>query len=198
MDTKTPGFEINRKLSKLGWHSSDTAELSFTDVRIPESMVLGEIGKGWLQAMTSLEWERLMLTLAAIGGASICLEETIKYVNERTVFQKSVGSFDHSRTLLSSLWIQLQAGQSLAHRCLKMLKNAERCRIEVSVAKLQVCELAVEIADRCLQLHGGYGYTTEFSPERWLRDLRLNTIGGGTSEIMAKIASKDLLGEDLT
>jgi len=192
VDAKLPGFAVSRTLSKLGWHCSDTAELSFTDVRLDESAVLGSVGRGWHQAMTSLEWERLMLTLAALGGARACLEATVPYVNTRRVFNRSVGSFDHTRETIAALWSRLRAGSALAHHCLRMLNEGKRCRKEVSLAKLFVCELAIEIADRCLQLHGGYGYTTEFLPERWLRDLRLNTIGGGTSEIMSRIAAKEI------
>ena len=192
IDTSTPGFAVSRTLSKLGWHASDTAELTFTDLLVPESMVLGQVGHGWHQAMESLQWERLMLTLAAIGGARECIAQTVRYINDRKVFGRSVGSFDANRARLATLWARLETGRALSHRCVVLLNRGERCRKEVSLAKLFVCELAVEIADLCLQLHGGYGYTTEFIPERWLRDLRLNTIGGGTSQVMARVASREL------
>jgi len=191
VDTTSPGFSVTRKLSKLGWHSSDTAELSFQNVRVSHEMILGEIGQGWLQAMQSLQWERLMLALNALAGARECLRQTIQYVNERKVFGRTVGSYDNSRQLLSSLWAELESGRALTHKALRLLVAGEECRKESSLAKYNVCELATRVADRCLQLHGGYGYTTEFLPERWLRDLRLNTIGGGTSEIMLRIAAKE-------
>lgn len=194
VDTSLPGFQVTRTLDKLGWHSSDTAELAFTDMLIPEEMVLGVHGKGWRQAMESLQWERLMLALGALGGARACLEQTVRYVNERKVFGTTVGSFDLNRETLARLTSRLEAGRALCHRCVTMLNNGERCRKEVSLAKLAVCELAIEVADRCVQLHGGYGYTREFLPERWLRDLRLNTIGGGTSEIMSRLAGKEIFG----
>ncbi len=194
VDTTSPGFSVSRKLEKLGWHSSDTAELNFIDVFVPDSHVLGSPGKGWHQAMTSLEWERLMLTLGAIGGAACCLEQTVRYINDRKVFGATVGSFDANREKLAVLWSRLEATRALSHQCITMLNEKKRCRKEVSLNKLQGCELAIEIADACLQLHGGYGYTTEFLPERWLRDLRLNTIGGGTSQIMARIAAKEIFG----
>jgi len=192
VDTKSPGFSVSRTLSKLGWHSSDTAELNFVDVFIPDNMVLGSAGRGWHQAMSSLEWERLMLTLGAIGGAGCCLEQTVRYINDRKVFGQTVGSFDLTQETLASLWSRLQAAKSFSHRCIGLLNEGKRCRKEVSLNKLQGCELAIKIADACLQLHGGYGYTTEFLPERWLRDLRLNTIGGGTSQIMARIAAREI------
>jgi acyl-CoA dehydrogenase len=192
VDTKTPGFAVSRKLEKLGWHSSDTAELSFSGVRVHESMVLGKVGAGWTQAMQSLEWERLMLTLNALGGSSACMEATVPYINYRTAFGKPISAFGSTRDMLADLWARWQAGRALTYRCIEMLESGTRCRREVSLAKYAVCELAIEIADRCLQLHGGYGYTTEYIPERWLRDLRLNTIGGGTSEIMLRIAAREI------
>lgn len=195
VDTTSPGFSVSRTLSKIGWHSSDTAELVFEDVFVPDSMVLGVAGRGWHQAMSSLEWERLMLTLTSIGGAARCLEETVPYVNARKLFGTTVGSFDLTRETLSVLWSELQAARSLSLRCIEMLDTGKRCRREVSLNKLHACELAIRIADSCLQLHGGYGYTTEFLPERWLRDLRLMTIGGGTSQVMARIAGRETFGK---
>ena len=112
IDTSLEGFQVTRTLSKLGWHSSDTAELSFSDVRVDKEMLLGEQGRGWYQAMTSLEWERLMLTLAALGGAKTCLEKTVEYINERKVFGSSVGSFDQNRKELASLFSRLRGRRS--------------------------------------------------------------------------------------
>ncbi|MCB0360009.1 MAG: acyl-CoA dehydrogenase family protein [Bdellovibrionales bacterium] len=192
VDAKTPGFSVSRKLSKLGWHASDTAELTFADMRVPGAMMLGNVNEGWYRAMESLNWERMMLTLNALGGAKACLEQTVQYVNDRKVFGRSIGKFDQTRHVLSTLSSQLRAGESYCDHILQLLDDGVDCVREAALAKLYVCELAIEVADRCLQLHGGYGYTTEFSPERWLRDLRLNTIGGGTSEVMRTIALKEL------
>lgn len=191
VETKLAGFSVARKLSKLGWHSSDTAELVFENMKIPKGMVLGEVGKGWTQAMQSLEWERLMLSLTALGGAGQCLEDTIRYTNERKLFNQTVADFDYTKELIASYWSKLEAARAYCHHALKLIQDKKRCRKEVSLAKVYTTELAIQIADKCLQLHGGYGYTTEFSPERWLRDLRLNTIGGGTTEVMKQIAAKE-------
>jgi len=192
IDTKLPGYQVTRTLDKIGWHSSDTAELSFTDLRVHKSMILGKVGEGWKNAMNSLEWERLMLVLNALGGARECLIKKIPYINDRKVFGAPIASYDHTREMVTTLWSRLEAATAQAHHCLRLIQVGARCRKEVSLAKLSVCELAIEVADRCLQLHGGYGYTTEFLPERWLRDLRLNTIGGGTSEVMAQVVAKEL------
>jgi acyl-CoA dehydrogenase len=193
VDTSLQGFSSSRTLEKLGWHASDTAELSFTDLKVHKNCVLGQVGKGWTQAMASLEWERLMLTLAAIGGAEACLEDTVNYIKDRQMFGRALKEFGNTREVLAHLIARLEAGKALTYHALQMLHRGERCRKEVSLAKYLICELAIELADRCLQLHGGYGYTTEFRPERWLRDLRLNTIGGGTSEIMLKVAAQEIL-----
>jgi alkylation response protein AidB-like acyl-CoA dehydrogenase len=192
VDTKSDGFSCPRTLNKLGWHASDTAELVFDSVKVPEGCVLGEVGKGWSQAMGSLEWERLMLTLNSLGGASKCLEDTLTYVKDRKMFGKTLSQFGNTKEVLTLLQAKLQAGRAMTYKALGMLQSGDRCRKEVSLAKYYVCELAIEVADRCLQLHGGYGYTTEFKPERWLRDLRLNTIGGGTSEIMLRVAAGEI------
>ncbi|HMO18981.1 MAG TPA: acyl-CoA dehydrogenase family protein [Oligoflexia bacterium] len=192
VDTTLPGFSVSRSLDKIGWHCSDTAELVFDGVRVPSSCVLGDVGMGWKQAMASLEWERLMLSFLSISGASKCLAETLKYVEDRKVFGRTVGSFPVNRELLISFKSQLESARSLAWDSARRLQEGLSCRLEVSALKAYVCERAFQIAHHCLQLHGGYGYTTEFLPERWLRDLRLNTIGGGTTQIMQRVIMKEL------
>ncbi len=193
VDTKSAGFSVSRKLSKLGWHCSDTAELVFDNVIVPETMLLGKEGEGWKQAMASLEWERVMLTLNSIAGATHCLEQTITYIKDRKVFGKRIADYDLTQERIAAYWSKLQAVRSYAHYVIRLLNEKKPCKKEASLAKLNATELAIELADKCLQMHGGYGYTTEFLPERWLRDLRLNTIGGGTTEIMARIAGRELL-----
>lgn len=192
VDTGLPGFSVPRTLDKLGWHCSDTAELVLDGVRVPESSILGKEGEGWKQAMGSLEWERLMLSLLSISGASQCLEDTYVYVNDRKVFGSTVGAIPRNMDELCTLQAKLEHARSLAYTSVRLLQSGKPCRREVSALKKYACELAIEIADACLQLHGGYGYTTEFLPERWLRDLRLNTIGGGTSEIMERVLVREM------
>lgn len=195
VDTKLPGFSVSRTLDKYGWYSSDTAELNFEDVRVPKSAILGTLGAGWKQSMANLEWERLMLSLTSLAGAKQCLSDTISYIKDRKLFGKTLADFDYTQAVIAEMWATLEASEASCHKGIKSLVAGENCSTEVSLTKIFVCEEAIKIADRCLQLHGGYGYTTEYSPERWLRDLRLNTIGGGTTEIMARIAAKDLFSE---
>lgn len=193
VDTKLPGFSVSRKLDKLGWHASDTAELVFDNVRVSKSALLGNEGEGWKQAMASLEWERLMLSLLSLGGANACLGDTIRYVNDRKVFGKKVADYSINRDRLILSKAKLDVSKSMIYSCVDKLVKKENCRKEVSELKRYICEEAFLIAHDCLQLHGGYGYCVEFSAERWLRDLRLNTLGGGTQEIMERVAVKELL-----
>jgi acyl-CoA dehydrogenase len=190
VDTKAKGFKIDRRLDKLGWRSSDTAQMSFENLEVDNSCVLGKVGDGWVQASNNLNWERLMLTLLTLGGARTCLRDTVRYAKERTAFGQPIAEFDAIQAMLEECYIKLQTGQALTHHALNLLCVGKDCRAEVSAAKRMVCDDAVWIADRCIQIHGGYGYTTEFSPERWWRDLRLMPIGGGTSEIMANVVAK--------
>jgi acyl-CoA dehydrogenase len=192
VDSKAKGFKVAKKLDKVGWHASDTAELVFEDVEVDESAILGKLGEGWSQAAANLNWERLMLTLTSLAGARMCYEASVKYAREREAFGKKIGSFGAISRYLAEMQRKIHLGESLSHYALDLLNSGKECRAYVAMAKRMVCDDAVWIADKAIQIHGGYGYTTEFSPERWWRDLRLMPIGGGTSEIMSTIISKEL------
>lgn len=192
VDTSLAGFKVNRTLDKLGWRSSDTAELSFENLEVPDSAVLGAAGTGWPHASASLNWERLMLTLTSLGGARCCYKQSLQYAKDRRAFGRSLIEFDALRQDFKRMFCKIKRGEALIQRALDVLVSGDESRALVSAAKRLVCEDAVWIADRCIQIHGGYGYTTEFSPERWWRDLRLMPIGGGTSEIMANIVIKEM------
>ncbi len=191
VDTKLKGFNISRKLDKLGWRTSDTAELSFKDLEVDESCILGEIGTGWKLAMNNLNWERLMLTLSSLGSAKTCFRETLNYANERKAFGKSIYNFGVIKDILHEMYTRIKQGEALAYHSLDELCEKKDCKIPVALTKRKVCEDAIWIADRAIQIHGGYGYTKEFHPEKWWRDLRLMTIGGGTSEIMGNVVAKE-------
>ena len=193
VDTKTKGFSVSKRLDKLGWHASDTAELTFEDVEVDDSCILGKIGEGWGQAASNLNWERLMLTLTSLAGAKMCLQSATRYAGERKAFGKAIGEFADVAGYLQEMDRKIILGEALAHRALDELCAHHDCRTLVAAAKRMVCDDAVWIADKAIQIHGGYGYTTEFLPERWWRDLRLMPIGGGTSEIMTNIIRKELL-----
>ncbi len=192
VDTQSKGFRVARTLDKLGWHASDTAELSFEDVEVDDSCILGKLGEGWGQAASNLNWERLMLTLTSLAGARMCLEASRRYAGQREAFGRTIGEFPVVAHYMREMERKIVLGESLAHRALDLLCAGGDCRNLVAMAKRMVCDDAVWIADKAIQVHGGYGYTTEFSPERWWRDLRLMPIGGGTSEIMSNIVVKEL------
>ena len=192
VDTKSPGFKVNRTLDKLGWHASDTAELSFENVEVDDSCILGKVGDGWIQAVMNLNWERLMLTLTSLAGARMCYEQSLRYSEQREAFGKKIGELSTIKAYLSEMNRRIAIGEALSRRALTALHEGKPCKAIVSAAKRMVCDDAVWIADKAIQIHGGYGYTSEFTPERWWRDLRLMPIGGGTSEIMSGIVVKEL------
>jgi alkylation response protein AidB-like acyl-CoA dehydrogenase len=192
VDTKSKGFKVARTLDKLGWHASDTAELVFEDVEVDDSCILGKVGEGWGQAASNLNWERLMLTLTSLAGARVCLDEARRYAEIREAFGRKINAFPAIGTYLSEMERRILLGEALTHYALDQHAQGKECRAHVSMAKRLVCDDAVWVADKAIQIMGGYGYTSEFTPERWWRDLRLMPIGGGTSEIMASIVTKEL------
>lgn len=194
VDTTTKGFSVAKKLDKLGWRSSDTAELVFENVEVSDEYVLGNVGEGWIQASRNLNWERLMLTLTSLAGARVVLKESVEYAKVREAFGKPIIQIDAVSEVLAVMLSKIRRAEAITHHALDLLNEGKECRAEVSFAKRLVCEDAIWIADRAIQIHGGYGYTKEFNPEKWWRDLRLMTLGGGTSEIMSEIISKELLG----
>lgn len=188
--TDRPGFKVNRTLDKLGWRASDTAELFFTDLEVSDDEVLGEVGAGWTQASNNLTWERVMLTLLTLGGARQCFGDAKRYAAERHAFGAPLDHLDAIAEMLQEMERRITLGTALTHDVLTKLVARHDVRTEAAMAKRMVCDDAVWIADRAIQLHGGYGYTTEYSPERWWRDLRLMPIGGGTSEIMGALVGR--------
>ena len=192
VDTASPGFKVSKKLDKLGWRASDTAELTLQDVEVSPENILGHEGEGWIQASKNLNWERMMLTFTSLGAARACLRDATRYAQDRKAFGKSLTEFGVLQDMLDEMKARIVQGEAISYEALDLLSQHKECRAEVSAAKRKVCEDAIWIADRAIQIHGGYGYTTEFSPERWWRDLRIMTIGGGTSEIMANVVAKQL------
>ncbi len=192
VDTSLPGFSVSRKLDKVGWRSSDTAELTLENVKVHENCVLGKVGEGWFQATSNLNWERMMLALTSLAGGRAVFRDAVRYAKDRVAFGEKIIDIPAVSSMLSEMSRKLDRAEAISHHALDLLASDAPCKLEVSLAKRLVCDDAVWIADRALQIHGGYGYTKEFSPERWWRDLRLMPIGGGTSEIMANIALKEL------
>ena len=189
-----PGFERGRNLDKIGQHSPDTAELFFSDVRVPASNVLGEIGHGFEYLSFNLAQERLSIGLYGVAAARAALEWTIAYVKERTAFGKPIASFQNTKFVLAEVATELDVTQPFIDRCVMKLNAGELSPADAAKSKLWGSELQKRTTDRCLQLFGGYGYMTEYPIGPAYVDARISTIYGGTSEIMKTIISKDVLG----
>jgi acyl-CoA dehydrogenase len=186
------GFSVSRKLEKLGWHASDTGELSFQDVEVPEENLLGEENKGFYQIMSNFQWERLSMALGAVGGMQATFERTLAYAKERRAFGRAIGSFQAIRHKLAWMATEIEAARDFTYHALRLFLAGQDALKEVSIAKLYACRAAVRVADEAVQIHGGYGYMREYDVERALRDARLGPIGGGSDEIMKEIIGRQL------
>ena len=192
VDAGTPGFTVSRKLDKVGWRASDTAELSFDDCRVPVENLLGEENGGFFQLMGNFQWERLVLALGAVGAAEQMLEDALRYTQERRAFGRPLTGFQVTRHRLAELATDLECARQLSYHALRLHAGGEMAIKETSMAKKVATEMACRVADGCLQLHGGAGYMMEYDIQRHWRDARLGPIGGGTSEIMNEIICRQM------
>jgi acyl-CoA dehydrogenase len=192
VERETPGFAVSRTLAKTGMLASDTAELSFQDARIPAENLLGREGVGFYEVMRVFQRERLVAGLHAVSMSQRALEDTIAYVRERQAFGGPLSDKQVVRHKLADLATLIEAGRQLTYAACRHYADGEEAVREVSMAKLFTAEMANRVAYDCVQLHGGYGYMREYAIERFARDARLFTIGGGTSEIMKEIIAKEL------
>jgi len=188
----TPGFERGRNLDKVGMHSQDTAELFFTDARVPVANRLGEEGAGFTQLVTNLPQERLSIAVTAVAAARSTFQRTLEYTKERTAFGQPVASFQNSRFRLAEMATEIEIGQSFIDRCVLALNDGVLSAEEAAMAKWWSTELQGKVADTCLQLHGGYGYMLEYPVARAFTDARITRIYGGTTEIMKEIIGRSL------
>lgn len=192
VESGMPGFERGRNLEKLGMHAQDTSELHFTDVRVPDANVLGEIGQGFFSLMRNLPQERMSLAVTAVAACEGMLSETLDYVTERSAFGTTIGSFQHSRFTLAELVTETEIARTFVDDCVSRLVRKELSAARAAKAKYWATELQQRVADRCLQLFGGYGYMREYGISRAYADARIQSIYGGTNEIMREIIGKDL------
>lgn len=184
-----------RKLPKLGWHCSDTAELAFANVRVPAGQLIGDANMGFYYLMESFQLERLVAAVQALGGADYCLEITLRYLNERKAFGRPLASLQTLRHTLADLAAELEAARQLTYHTCWLHDRGEQIVKQASMAKLLTSELGKKIADTCLQMFGGYGFMAEYEISRMYRDARAGTIAGGTSEIMREIIAKMLIDQ---
>jgi alkylation response protein AidB-like acyl-CoA dehydrogenase len=187
-----PGFDRGRNLDKIGLHAQDTAELFFNNVRVPVANRLGGEGKGFNYLVANLPQERLSIGATGVAAARQALAWTLDYVKERTAFGQPVGSFQNSRFMLAEMATEIEIGQTFIDRCVVALNAAELTAEDAAMAKWWATELQNRVIDRCVQLHGGYGYMAEYPIARAYADARITTIYGGTTEIMKEIIGRSL------
>jgi len=209
LEREMPGYEVARKLEKMGWHASDTGELSFTDVEVPEENLLGPENQGFYLIMANFQWERLSMAIGAVGGMQKCFDATLAYAKDREAFGRPIGRFQAIRHKFAEMATRIEASRALTYGALrsfaaghaavaeesdprKVVEATAGSLREVTMAKLFTQRALLEIADECLQIHGGYGYMREYGIERAVRDARLGPIGGGTDEVMKEILGKQL------
>ncbi|RJP75417.1 MAG: acyl-CoA dehydrogenase, partial [Candidatus Abyssobacteria bacterium SURF_17] len=188
----TPGFERGKKIAKIGMKAQDTAELFFDDCRVPANNILGTEGSGFFMMMQKLQPERLVCAIGGLAAAEKCLEMTIQYTKERQQFGRPIFGFQHIQFVLADLASEISVGRAFMDRLIQDHMAGESVVTETCMAKLWVCEMANRVADRCLQLHGGYGYCEEYPISKFWVDGRIQTIFAGTSEIMRLIIARSL------
>jgi alkylation response protein AidB-like acyl-CoA dehydrogenase len=190
VDMDLPGVIREQRLQKLGMHASDTALLAFQDVRVPHDAVLGQEGKGFYHIMWELQGERLIGAAGCVAGAQRCFDETLRYAKERTAFGRQIGKFQVIRHKFAEMATKIETARQLVYTTAWRFQSGEYPVREISMAKLHAARVAVEVADECIQIHGGAGYMKEYGVERVWRDMRLNRIGAGTDEIMLDVIGR--------
>ncbi len=189
--TKTKGFTVGKKLKKIGNLASDTAELFFDECRVPVRNILGEKDRGFYYIMENFQGERLVASLGALAAMDKALRWAIEYGHDRTAFGMPIGKFQVWRHRFAEHLTNVEAGRWMTYRALDLVNRGKRAVREITMAKLYTSELSQKVAYDCMQIFGGFAYTTEYPIGRMWRDLRLNTIGAGTSEIMKEIIAKE-------
>jgi acyl-CoA dehydrogenase len=190
VEADTPGFEKGRNLKKIGWHSQDTAELFFTDCRVPKANRLGQKGSGFLMLMDKLQQERLTVVISAVAAAELMIDMTVEYCKQRSAFGKPISKFQNTQFKLVEMATEAKLGRTFLDKLVVEHMEGTNIVVEVSMAKYWTTEMAFRVADQCLQLHGGYGYMEEYPIARAWRDVRVMQIFAGTNEIMKGIAAK--------
>jgi alkylation response protein AidB-like acyl-CoA dehydrogenase len=186
----SPGVVREKSLKKLGMHASDTALLAFQDVRVPSSAMLGQVGRGFYHIMWELQGERLIGAAAAVAWAERAFEAAVAYAAGRTAFGAPIGKLQSIRHKLAEMATKIEAARDMVYTTAWRFAEGQYPVREISMAKLFTSRIAFEIADQCLQIHGGNGYMREYGIERLWRDLRLYRIGGGTDEVMLDVVGR--------
>jgi short/branched chain acyl-CoA dehydrogenase len=188
----TPGFEVGKAYRKMGWHHSDTRELSFNDCRVPQENLLGERGQGYRNFLSILDDGRIAIAALAVGLAQGCLDESLKYSNERIAFGRPIGSFQALQFKMSDMATKTELARTGYHKAAWLKSMNRPYKKEAAMAKLYASEVAVDSAREAVQIHGGYGYIEEFPVSRHFRDSKILEIGEGTSEVMRILIAREL------
>ena len=188
----TPGFEVGKAYRKMGWHHSDTHELSFNDARVPEENLLGELGEGFRNFLKILDDGRIAIAALAVGLAQGCVDECVSYAQERTAFGQAIGKFQAVHFMIANMEMKTQLARQAYYRAAWLMQNGRPYKKEAAIAKLYASEIAVDVARDAVQVHGGYGYIEEFPVCRHFRDSKILEIGEGTSEVMRILIARDL------
>jgi len=194
VETDRQGFEANHLTGKLGVRASDTAELSFNNVRVPSSNVVGELGNGFMEAMHLFNLDRIIVAAQAVGTARAALEESIKHVKKRTAFNAPLSSFQSIQFKIADMFSWIQAGRNLVYEAAWRVDLGTIDHKLIAAAKSFCGQMAVKCTDMALQMHGGYGYLAEYKVQRLFRDAKITEIYEGTTEIEKIIMAKNLLG----
>ncbi|MDN6320187.1 MAG: acyl-CoA dehydrogenase family protein [Marinobacter sp.] len=194
VDTTLPGYSKGRNLDKIGQHSGDTSELFFSDMRVHASALVGEEGKGFIYLMQELPRERLVIGALGVAAARGALDLTIAYTHERELFGQKLAQIQNTRFEIARMETDYQVNKAFVSQCISQYEAGELDAPTASMAKYSATEMQCRVADGCLQLFGGYGYTTEYPISRAFMDARVQRIYGGTSEVMKEIIARSVLG----
>jgi alkylation response protein AidB-like acyl-CoA dehydrogenase len=187
-----PGFERGRRLEKVGLHAQDTAELSFTDVRVPAKNLLGQENRGFFQLVEKLPSERMSIAVSGVAEARAALDHTLAYVKQRKAFGTTISSFQNSRFVLAEIATEIDVAQTFVDQCVLRLNEGELSAVDAAKAKWWATELQGRVVDRCVQLHGGYGYMLEYPIARAFCDARVTRIYGGATEVLKEVIGRSL------
>ena len=189
----TPGMSPGKKEDKLGMRASDTSEVLFENCRIPADRIVGEEGQGFVNTMQVLDAGRIGIAALSVGLAQGAYEAALSYARERKAFGKTIASFQAIQWKLADAATKIEAARLLTYRAAYLKEKGQRTTLESSMAKLYASEIAVKVADDCVQIHGGYGFVKDYPAEKYFRDVKLTTIGEGTSEILRVVIARQLL-----
>jgi alkylation response protein AidB-like acyl-CoA dehydrogenase len=194
VDCGSAGFQRGRNLEKMGLNAGDTSEMSFSDVRVPADSILGGLGEGFASLMNELPRERLILSVGCVGAADGILEQTVDYVKERRAFGSALSQFQNTRYEMADMKTDIELNRALVEKSIERYMAGDLTSEDASMCKLASSEMQGRVADRCLQLFGGYGYMKEYPIARAYVDARVQRIYGGTSEIMKELIARSVLG----